>query len=1011
MIASHFGIRGGLTSLPSYQDQNFKVAADTGETFVLKISGTSETDEGLDLQNAVLLWLAEHAPQLPAPRLLEATSGERDVRIEEGGSAHHVRVLNYLPGRTLASTKPHPGGLLEGLGRYLGEMDRALTGFSHPPTRRSAFDWDLTCAADVITRDIDALADPGRRAVVEDILAAFERDALPLLPGLRSSVIHNDANDHNVLVSPRTEGPPSIAGMVDFGDVIEGPTVCELAIAIAYAMLDKPDPIAAASRVARGYHEAFALSDEELDVLYALARARLGVSVCLSARRREEGEQDAYLFVSEAPVWTTLDQLSSVPPRLARNRLRHACGLPPCPRSVSVVEWLGAHRSEAGPVVRPPLMDEEAVVFDLSVASPEIENPDRLADAHEWSARLFGEMERSGASVGIGRYDEVRLCYTGEAFVSAGGERPEQRTVHLGIDIFLEPGACVLAPAAGKVHSFHNNADQFDYGPTIILEHEPAGGPRFFTLYGHLSEDSLEGLNKGTEVVRGEELARLGDITVNGGWPPHLHFQIMTDLLDMEGTFPGVAAPSQRDVWLSLSPDPGLLLDLPEGSRAPREPSPQQIAVARGRVLGPSLSLSYAEPLHIVRGWKQHLFDAEGQAYLDCVNNVCHVGHSHPHVVDAIRRQAAVLNTNTRYLHERLTRYAERLTATLPEPLEICYFVNSGSEANELALRLANACTGRTDVVVVEGAYHGNTGACVDISPYKFDGPGGRGAPAHVHKAIMPDDYRGPYRREDPDCGSRYAEHVAEALATAHDRSGGAAAFICESLLSCGGQIELPPGYLEAAFRHTRDAGAVCITDEVQVGFARVGTHFWGFETQGVVPDIVTMGKPIGNGHPLGAVVTTREIAEAFDSGMEYFNTFGGNPVSCAAGLAVLDVVEEESLQEHALRVGAHLKSRLAGLQERHPVLGDVRGRGLFLGIELVRDPDSREPSGDAASYVVGRMKDHGILLSTDGPDHNVIKIKPPLPFSERDADRVVAVMDKVLAEDAVRRPRPILPS
>ncbi|MEE8146188.1 MAG: aminotransferase class III-fold pyridoxal phosphate-dependent enzyme, partial [Longimicrobiales bacterium] len=593
-----------------------------------------------------------------------------------------------------------------------------------------------------------------------------------------------------------------------------------------------------------------------------------------------------------------------------------------------------------------------------------------------------------------------------DAFASADGERHEQRTVHLGVDVFLEAGSAVLAPIAGKVHSFHNNADPLDYGPTIILEHEPDGGPRFFTLYGHLSEDSLDGLNKGAEVERGEELARLGDITVNGGWPPHLHFQIMTDLLDMEGTFPGVAAPSQRDVWLSLSPDPGLLLDLPEGSRAPREPSPQGIAAARGRVLGPSLSLSYAEPLHIVRGWKQHLFDSEGQAYLDCVNNVCHVGHSHPHVVDAIRRQAAVLNTNTRYLHERLTRYAERLTATLPEPLEVCYFVNSGSEANELALRLANTCTGRTDVVVVDGAYHGNTGACVDISPYKFDGPGGRGAPPHVHKVIMPDDYRGPYRREDPERGSRYAEHVAEALATAHDRSGGAAAFICESLLGCGGQIELPPGYLEAAFRHTRDAGAVCITDEVQVGFARVGTHFWGFETQGVVPDIVTMGKPIGNGHPLGAVVTAREIAEAFDNGMEYFNTFGGNPVSCAAGLAVLDVIEEEGLQEHALRVGTHLKSRLAALQERHPVLGDVRGRGLFLGIELVRDPASREPAGDAAFYVVGRMKDHGILLSTDGPDHNVIKIKPPLPFSEEDADRVVAVMDKVLAEDAVRLPQ-----
>ena len=1007
LLTRHFGIEGRLTPLPSYGDQNFEVEPEAGEAVILKISGTWETEAALDLQNSVLIWLAEREPDLPAPRVVPSTSGGHVVSVaDNGGRDHFVRVLSYLPGRTLADVRPHPDELLEGLGRYLGTMDRALSGFSHPAARRTGYDWDLARAAEVMRRDMGVVAGTDRGGLAEGVLSAFERDALPLLPGLRRGVIHNDANDHNVVVGPVDAGTPEIAGLIDFGDVMESHPVCELAIAIAYAMLDKPDPVGAAAAVTRGYHHALPLTEDELEALYALARARLGVSVCISATRRAEAVDNPHLAISEASAWQTLERLAAVPPRLARARLREACGLPPCPRSVAVSEWLTANASERGPVVRPAVTHDATLIFDLSVGSPDMENLDTLADAKDWSARLLGQMAETGAQLGVGRYDEARMCYTGDAFANSGGERPERRTVHLGVDLFLEAGSTILAPIPGTVHSFRDNADPLDYGPTIILEHEHDGRPPFYTLYGHLSRDSLDGLVPGAEIARGEKIGRLGDLDVNGGWPPHLHFQIITDMLDLEGTFPGVAAPSQREVWLSLSPDPSLLLDLPEGSRAPREPTSETLREARGRLLGPSLSLSYEEPLHIVRGWMQHLFDAEGQAYLDCVNNVCHVGHSHPHVVDAIRRQAAVLNTNTRYLHQNLTRYAERLAATLPDPLEVCFFVNSGSEANELALRMASTFTGRGDVVVVDGAYHGSTAACVAISPYKFDGVGGSGAPEHVHTAVMPDDYRGPYRREDPDRSNRYARHVADALAAAQARAGGAASFICESFLSCGGQIELPPGYLEEAFRHARDAGTVCIADEVQVGFGRVGSHFWGFETQGVVPDIVTMGKPIGNAHPMGAVVTTREIAEAFGGGMEYFNTFGGNPVSCAAGLAVLDVIETEGLQQHALRVGEYLRTGLTELQVRHPVIGDIRGRGLFMGIEFVRDPEAREPAADVAAYVVGRMRDHGILLSADGLDHNVIKIKPPLPFSDTDADRVVETLDRVLAEDPVAAER-----
>lgn len=432
----------------------------------------------------------------------------------------------------------------------------------------------------------------------------------------------------------------------------------------------------------------------------------------------------------------------------------------------------------------------------------------------------------------------------------------------------------------------------------------------------------------------------------------------------------------------------------PNGPRSPH--GPEDLLTERRRRIGPSLSVSYRQHLAIVRGRGQYLFDHRGRPYLDLVNNVCHVGHCHPRVVEAGQRQMAQLNTNTRYLYPGLTDYAERLASTLPEGLDVCYFVTSGSEANELALRLARAHTGRQDILVHEGAYHGHTSTLIDISPYKFLGSGGPGeAQPWVHMTPMPDGYRGSHRGDGPEVGQRYGAEVAR---TIEDAGRPIAAFIAEPILGCGGQVVPPEGYLDAAYGHVRAAGGLCIADEVQVGFGRVGSHFWTFETQGVVPDIVVLGKPIGNGHPMAAVVTTRAIAESFANGMEFFSTFGGNPVSCAIGMAVLDVVRDEGLQDRARELGQRLMDGFRELQGRHPLIGDVRGRGLFLGLELVRDPDTLEPADTEASELVERMRDQGILLSTDGPLHNVIKIKPPMVLDEGDVDGVLRVLDTVLA-------------
>jgi 4-aminobutyrate aminotransferase-like enzyme len=518
-------------------------------------------------------------------------------------------------------------------------------------------------------------------------------------------------------------------------------------------------------------------------------------------------------------------------------------------------------------------------------------------------------------------------------------------------------------------------------------------------------------------VGKGERIGSVGNYPVNGDWPPHLHFQIITDMLGMRGDFPGTCRPSQRDVWLSISPDPNLIAGVPAERLPPGGPGGSQLLELRRQRIGYNLSVSYRRPLHIVRGYRQWLYDADGQIYLDAVNNVPHAGHCHPKVVRAGQQQMAVLNTNTRYLYELLVRYAGRLCATLPEPLRVCFLVNSGSEANELALRLARAHTRQKDVIVVDSGYHGNTTGAIAVSPYKFDHKGGMGAPDWVHKVPMPDTYRGPVRAREPKAGARYAEFIgaaidrirtlpphyeAAAAEVRYNAERSVAAFLSEPILSCGGQIVLPEGYLREAYRLVRAAGGICIADEVQTGFGRVGSRFWAFDTQGVIPDIVTMGKPAGNGHPLGAVVTSPAIAASFDNGLEYFNTFGGNPVSCAIGLAVLDVIEEEGLQANALDTGKHLMDGLRSLMRKHAIVGDVRGMGLFCGFEMVRDRETLEPP--EAGYVANRMREHGILLSTDGPFENVIKIKPPLCFDRSNADRLVETLDQILREDFLRR-------
>ncbi|XP_061089822.1 5-phosphohydroxy-L-lysine phospho-lyase [Conger conger] len=427
----------------------------------------------------------------------------------------------------------------------------------------------------------------------------------------------------------------------------------------------------------------------------------------------------------------------------------------------------------------------------------------------------------------------------------------------------------------------------------------------------------------------------------------------------------------------------------------------QTTLAMRKKLIGQSCRLFYSDdPVKIVRARGQYLYDENGTRYLDCISNVHHVGHCHPAVTRAASAQMELLNTNWRFLHDNIIHYAQRLTATLPDKLCVFYFVNSGSEANDLALRLARQFTQHEDVIVLDHAYHGHLTSLIDISPYKFRRLGGQ--KEWVHVAPLPDTYRGRYREDHPDPAQAYADTVRDLIEEGHKKGRKIAAFFAESLPSVGGQIVFPSGYFQKVAEYVRGAGGVFVVDEVQTGFGRVGTQFWGFQLQGeeFCPDIVTMGKPMGNGHPLSCLVTTREVAAAFTAnGVEYFNTFGGNPVSCAIGLAVLDVIEEEDLRRNARDVGEQLRGRLRGLMAQHPLIGHVRGAGLFVGMELVTDRETRAPATATAGELVRRLKDECIVVSTDGPDDNVIKFKPPMCFSSADAELVARKIDLILTD------------
>ena len=944
-----------VKALAGELDLNFHLEANDGASYLLKIHRVGADEAELQMQDLLLRFVAGRgcvSPDLIGSVVLDSADAPLSGLI--------ARLLSWIDGGLWSDQNHHDEAALFSLGAKVAQLDAALKGFDHVSLDRR-HRWNM--------QQVAYLRTPADQWAART-LAHFESSVLSRLDALGSQAIHNDANDNNIVID--TNG--IVHALIDFGDVVRGPRIIGLGVAVAYAMLGQRDPLAAACAVVSGYHDECPLLPEELSVLDDLVRTRLAMSIANAEEQLEEHlDNAAYLTISQAPIRELVELLSHIEGPLAHASYRNACGFVPVAAQREVERFFASAQFDPAPIV------------DIDLSN---------APVLDWSVDKVGTSQLPSDGIAIGRYREDRAVYDADDFATPFGER---RTLHLAIDVFVPARSSVHAPLDAIVRAADIRGDRGDYGGVIILEHVTPVGVAFWLLIGHLSHACIADLKVGQNVARGEVVGVVGMKHENGGWPPHLHAQLYTDLLGKTTDIAGVARRSELDVRESISPNPAPLLVGVDPVAAQVPVSRSNAAIARRRRLNvsTSLSLSYRQPIHMVRGEGASLIDAEGNRWLDLVNNVAHVGHEHPRVVRALQDQAGKLNTNTRYLHPNIVEYAERMRALFPDPLSVMFFTNSGSEANDLALRLARTATGRESVLTMDWGYHGNLNSLIEISPYKFNRKGGNGPSERIRICELPDPYRGRFGND----GAAYAVDVqrrAEDLASAGRPP---AAFIHESISGCGGQVDLATGYLAAAYEHARSAGAVVVADEVQCGMGRVGTHMWAFESHGVVPDIVTLGKPVGNGHPLGIVVTTPQIARQFRNGMEYFNTFAGNPVSCAVGVAVLDVMRDQRLMGHAASVGAGLRAQLVKLMDRHSVIGDVRGRGLFLGVDLVTDRETKAPASVLSASVLEGMKRRGILLSSDGPHDNVLKIKPPMVISGGECRRVVEALDECLHE------------
>ena len=682
----YYGLEGSFESLPGELDHNWLFTATDQRQYVLKILSPERTKSWLDFQVSLLNHVKSAMLDLSCPKVIYTLDLEPYFTIEDeiSGHRHFVWMLSWIPGRVWAKVNPKTRSLRTHLGSQLAHLQWALKDFQHPYAQH-VLKWDLAQAAWVAPY-LNQFPDAEKQSLAHYYFQAFQDIVLPLVDELPTAVNHNDANDYNIVVSNDLLNP-SVQSFIDFGDAVYTFRINDIAIAAAYTTMGLADPLSGLMDIVKGYSSVQPLSPQELKALFPLVGTRLLISVTVAHLNALQNPDNAYLQISANDAWTMLKKWRSYPIPLVEYAVRHAAGLEPCPHHHIWQAWM-----QTKPAIK-PVVDlphhPQWQWLDLAVDSLSLGNNKHFIDDQHFEQKINHLLNSPGNPIGIGGYGEIRPFYTTDAYTVSGNEGPQWRTVHLGLDIWMNAGTKVFAPYQGVVHRVKENAGDRNYGPTIILKHQIAQGLTFYSLFGHLSRASLNMVKEGQWVAAGEEIGAIGPRPENGNWPPHLHFQVLLDVLADDGDFPGVAFPDEKDIWLSICPDPlpfsGIHLAPPDKETW----TISQILDERKKSIGPNLSISYQNPLHIVRGYQQYLYHQNGRRYLDMVNNVAHVGHEHPVVVEAAQQQIGVLNTNSRYLHPGLVKYASRLLATFPEELAVCYLVNSGSEANELAIRLA----------------------------------------------------------------------------------------------------------------------------------------------------------------------------------------------------------------------------------------------------------------------------------------------------------------------------------
>ena len=938
IAGERFGLRADVSALGSQQDANFLLRDAAGQPLgVLKIANPVFSRIELEAQDAAAAFIAAGEGLRTAGNV--GLPGVPAIAQIPGEPELLARILTYLPGGTLSGDHYLGPRRVAALGELAGRTSRALAGFAHPGVDR-VLQWDLRHAQRTVEVLAGHVTDTGRREAIETAVAAAWQVVSDVAADLPEQVIHGDITDDNVVCDPA--GMPD--GLIDFGDLTRSWAVAELAVAVSAVLRHEGGEPAAALPAVAAFAAVRPLSPAEIEALWPLVVLRAATIVVSGVHQSAIDAQNSYAVANLDHEWRIFERATETPMEVMTGQIRHCLG----------------GGGPGGPVTgSAPLVAgiDPVVRLDLGVLSDTMDGGVWLDPGCE---------DRLAAEAGAGAGTVVTAFGQPQLTRSATLSPRSPATIATGVRLWPAGRPVLTAPWPGLVAARH--------GELVLTG--TAGEVRVRGALGP-AEAPDDGVAAG---------ARLA--TIEG--PVWIQVRRPGSRTEV----PEFVRPDYAAGWLSLVSDPAALLGLPGIAESGADG--EVLRQRRSRTFAEVQEHYYARPPRIERGWREHLIGTDGRSYLDMVNNVAVVGHGHPVLADAVARQWRRLNTNSRFNYAAVVELSERLAGTLPDPLDTVFLVNSGSEADDLALRLAMAATGRHDIVAVAEAYHGWTYATDAISTSIADNPNALSTrPPWVHTVPSPNAYRGEHRGP---AGAKYAPEAVAFIESLAARGNPPAAFICEPFYGNAGGMALPDGYLKAVYEAVRAAGGLAIADEVQVGYGRTGRWFWAFQQQDVVPDIVCIAKAMGNGQPLGAVITTRAIADAYRSCGYFFSSAGGSPVSCVVGLTVLDLIEQEGLQDNAVSVGDHLKARITELAARHPLIGTVHGSGLYLGVELVRDRTTLEPADTETAGICERMRELGVIVQPTGDRQNVLKMKPPMCITRESADFFVDMLDEVLA-------------